>query len=693
VDKLSKHSPDLTQRNIDRLAELFPAVVTEATDDQGNLTRAINFDLLRQELADHVVEGPRESYQLDWPGKREALLLANTPIAKTLRPVREESVDFDTTQNLFIEGDNLDVLKLLQESYFGKVKLIYIDPPYNTGNDFIYDDDFAESNGDYLARSNQVDGNGNRLVANTEGNGRFHSDWLSMIYPRLQLASRLLRDDGIIIISIDDAEQASLRRLADQIFGERNFIAELIWEKGRKNDAKFFSIGHEYLLVYAKSKSLLRERGAQWREEKPGAREIWDEYVRLRQIYGNNDEAIEKDLTQWFSELPKSEPAKKWARYRRIDAAGPWRDRDISWPGGNGPRYDVIHPVTGKPCKVPEAGWRYATSQEMKRQISLGLVQFREDHTEPPFRKAHLRPIAGETLDNGRDDDENSEDSELASQVRGSYFYKQSQVAVRHLRELMGDKVFSNPKDHVELSRLFEYVLDGGDGIIMDFFAGSGSTAEAVFELCARTGQNCPVILVQLQECLEDNLVNSGSAKATIASAIKYLQERRKPTVISELAKIRVRLAGERILAGAVHRHWSQDVGFRVLKVDSSNFNDVFRTPDELLQDELALFIDNVKHDRTTNDFLFEILLRWGLELTMPIVIDEIDGHEVFIVEDGALIACFARDISRALAEKIARRKPMRAVFLDAGFESDAARLNVENVFTELSPATEVKVI
>jgi adenine-specific DNA-methyltransferase len=329
----------------------------------------------------------------------------------------------------------------------------------------------------------------------------------------------------------------------------------------------------------------------------------------------------------------------------------------------------------------------------MKRQISLGLVQFREDHTEPPFRKAHLRPIAGEALDSDGGDDGNGEDAELASQVRGSYFYKQSQVAVRHLRDLMGDKVFNNPKDHVELSRLFEYVLDGEDGTIVDFFAGSGSTAEAVFDLCARTGQNCPVIVVQVQEPLVDNLSSAGSAKATITSAIKYLQSRGRPAVISELTKIRVRLAGERIRTGTAHERWSGDVGFRVLKVDASNFKDVVRTPDELAQGELSLFIDNVKPDRTGQDLLFEVLLQWGLELTMPIAIKEIDGHEVFVVEDGVLIACFAKDVTSAAVRVIAQQKPLRAVFLDSGFSSDDKRLNAEQAFREISPATDVKVI
>jgi len=692
MDKLNMHSPDLTERNIDRIADLFPTVMTERLDDDGNPVRAIDFDLLRQELSDHVVEGPQERYQLDWPGKRAALFAANAPIAKTLRPVREESVDFDTTKNLFIEGDNLDALKLIQESYLGKVKLIYIDPPYNTGKDLVYKDDFAETAAEYYSKSGQTNQDGERLVANTEANGRFHSDWLSMMLPRLKLARSLLAEDGVILMSIDDGEQASFRRIADEVLGERNFLAQLVWEKGRKNDAKFFSTGHEYVLVYAKSKSLLREQDTLWREEKPGAREIWDEYVRLREVHGADDAAVERDISTWFAGLPKSEPAKKWSRYRRIDAAGPWRDRDISWPGGDGPQYDVPHPTTGQPCKVPDGGWRYSDPDEMQRQIQLGLVMFREDHTEPPFRKAHLRPVTGQV--EASTDDGDIEDVELATQVRGTYIYKQSQVAVKHLRELMGAKVFNNPKDHVELSRLFEYVLAGADGIVMDFFAGSGSTAEAVFELCSRTGQNCPVVLVQLPENLVENLVSAtGAAKTTISNAIKHLEHLGKPTLISELTKLRLGAAGERVAAESANMKWDRDVGFRVLKVDTTNFTDVLKSPDETGQQALTELLASVKPDRSGEDLLFEVLLNWGLDISLPVSSETLAGFELFTVADDALVACFERVLSLELVGAVARLEPLRAVFRDSGFASDAARINAEQIFAEVSPSTDVKVI
>ena len=507
MDKLKLHSPDLSQDNIAKIRDLFPGCVTEATDENGKVRLAVDFDQLRQELSDHVVEGPRERYRPDWPGKREALITANVPISNTLRPARDESVAFDTTKNLFIEGDNLQTLKLLQETYLGQVKVIYIDPPYNTGKDFIYRDNFTVEKEQFEKNAGERSAEGGRLVANPDTRGRYHSDWMSMIYARLTVAKRLLKDDGIILVSIDDYEQAALRKLMDQVFGETNFVAQLVWEKGRKNDAKFFSVGHEYMLVFAKNLTWLREKQEVWREEKPGARDIWEEFKRLRGLHGEDFKAIEADLSQWYSDLPKSHPAKKWARYKRVDKNGPWRDRDISWPGGDGPRYDVIHPETGLPCEVPEAGWRYSTPQEMQRQIKLGLVEFREDHTQPPFRKAHIRPIPeeadGNQVDSNDIDDDGEDDTDFATQVRGSYFYKQSQVSVKYLRKLMGAKVFTNPKDHDELAKLIEYVTPHDrSALVMDFFAGSASTAEAVFRANATYGTNHRFIMVQLPEDL-----------------------------------------------------------------------------------------------------------------------------------------------------------------------------------------------
>lgn len=376
-----------------------------------------------------------------------------------------------------------------------------------------------------------------------------------------------------------------------------------------------------------------------------------------------------------------------------MDANGPWRDDNISWPGGGGPRYDVVHPVTGQPCKVPERGWIWPDPETMREKIRLGIVVFRDDHTEPPFRKSHLRPIAGE--EDAEDlQQETDDDVELAVQVRGTYFYKQSQASVKHLRGLMGAQVFNNPKDHVELSRLFEYVLGRKDGIVMDFFAGSGTTAEAVFDVCARTGLNCPVVLVQLPERLEDNLKSAtGSSKTTIQNAIKLLERLGKPLNIAELTKIRIAKAGELIVANRQQSDWNGDVGFRAFTIDTSNFANVAMTPDAASQITLVDLVESVKADRESGDVIFEILIDWGLQLSSPIQVEEIEGHEVFSVDDDALLACLDDTLDDELIRVLAKRKPLKAVFKDTGFVSDAARINAEQVFEQLSPDTDVRVL
>lgn len=700
MEKLKMHTPNLAEDNIARIRELFPGCVTEARGEDGSLKLVVDFDQLRQELSDSIIEGPQERYHLDWPGKREALLTANAPIAKTLRPCREESVDFDTTRNLFIEGDNLDALKLLQEAYLGRVKLIYIDPPYNTGKDFIYKDNFTAAKNIFEQISGERSEEEGKLISNPESRGRFHTDWLSMIYPRLTLAKRLLSNEGVILISIDDAEQASLRRVCDQVFGEQNFVAQLVWEKGRKNDAKYFSVGHEYMLVYARNLIFLRERGEVWREEKPGAREIWAEFLRLQKVHGDDYAAMEKALSQWYSDLPKSHPSKKWARYKRVDKHGPWRDRDISWPGGDGPRYDVIHPVTRMPCSVPERGWIYSSAEEMQRQIKLGLVEFREDHTEPPFRKAHIRPIPDEVVEEQANVDEEGGDeggADLATQVRGSYFYKQSQVAVKYLRKLMGGKIFSNPKDHEELARLIEYLTPRErEAIIMDFFAGSGTTAEAVVHANAIYGTQHRFILVQLPENLEDALASTtGTAKKTVQAAINLLRKNERPLLLSEVTKERIRRAGNQPVEGETDKARSLDKGFRVLKIDTSNMSDVYYTPELTPHAKDTLFTDNIKPDRSPEDLLFQVMLDWGVDLSLPIATETIQGKEVFFVDGNALVACFdaAGGVDEALVKALASREPLRVVFRDAGFRDSAAKINVEQVFKLLSPATDVRCI
>ena len=703
MNTLKMHSTNFTDANVARIAELFPNCVTETKDDSGKLKRAIDFDQLRQELSDYVIDGPRERYHLDWPGKRDALLAANAPIAKTLRPSRGESVGFDSTKNLFVEGENLEALKLLQETYLNKVNVIYIDPPYNTGSDLVYRDDFRADAESYLKDSNQQSESGGRLTTNPESNGRFHSDWLKMLYSRLKLARNLLRHDGVILISIDDNELPNAQKVCGEIFGESNFVANMVWEKGRKNDAKLVSVGHEYILIYAKSLATLRQANTLWRQEKPGAREIWDKYLELRQLHGDDNKLIELHLQQWYASLPKTHPSKKWSRYKQVDANGPWRDHDISWPGGGGPAYDVMHPVTKKPCKVPEDGWRFSKPEEMQRQIRLGLVEFRKDHTEPPFRKAHIRPVPDELADEAdiADFDSTEDEEQLATQVRGSYFYKQSQVAVKYLRKLLGAKAFNNPKDHFELAKLIDYITaNNPQAIILDFFAGSGSTGHAVMQLNLSDGGSRQFILVQMPESLDPS-----KKEQRVAAA--FCDNIGKPRTIAEITKERLRRAGKELadeqtakatsaqleLIPPTSKAPNLDVGFRVLKVDTSNLKDVYYQPDAVKQETLTGQVDNVKEDRTDEDLLFQVLLDWGVDLTLSIQPEKIEGKTVHFVDTNALAACFDAGIDEAFIKALAKRKPLRAVFRDTGYGSDATKINVEQIFKLLSPATEVKSI
>jgi adenine-specific DNA-methyltransferase len=657
MDKLKMHSPDMTQQNINKIQALFPNCVTESKGADGKIKLAIDFDQLKQELSNSIVEGPQERYQLNWPGKREALLTANAPIAKTLRPCREESVNFDTTENLFIEGDNLDALKMLQETYLGKVKMIYIDPPYNTGNDFIYEDDFAENFEEFMKRSNQKDSEGNRLVANSESNGRFHSEWLSMIYPRLTLARNLLADDGILIISIDDAELANFRQLANFVLGERNYISTVVWQGGRKNDSRYVSVGHDYLLIYAKNETKLREFDVRWREKKIGV-----------------DEALAAGLEAWYAS--KREPHKateifrSWlskqknltasvSRFKNIDASGRVynADKDLGWPGGGGPKYDVLHPITKLPVSTPGTGWRY-TETRLKELIDADLVEFGPDEKKIPRGKTFLE--------------------ELDRQVPESIFTQIRTTAAQRLARLMGPGIFDYPKDEYVLARWIDLVTNSDkNALILDFFAGSGSTAQAVFQLNANDGGNRKFIMVQLPEECDKK-----------SAAFKAGYE-----TIAEISKERIRRAGAKILAGECHKDWNKDVGFRVLKVDTSNMADVYYSPDQVYQGSLDLLVDNIKADRTDEDLLFQVLLDWGVDLTLPIRKETIQGKTVFFVDDDALVACFDLRINEALIKELATKEPLRIVFRDDGFESDAVKINAEQIFKQVSPHTEVKAI
>jgi adenine-specific DNA-methyltransferase len=677
-------SPDLATENLERLKALFPELVTEGPNGT-----AVNLDVLKALVGDKTITDAEEKYGLNWHGKRRARQLALTPSTGTLRPCPEDSVDWETSQNLMIEGDNLEVLKLLQKSYAGKVKLIYIDPPYNTGNDFVYPDDYKDSIRNYLELTGQLEG-GRKLSSNTETSGRFHTDWLAMMLPRLKVAKGMLKRDGVVVISIDDKELANLRLICDEIFGSENFVATLTWEKSRKNDAKLISSGHDYVVIYANSLGYLKERQVKWREEKPGAREIWNEYIRLRGVLGEDNVAVESALQSWFSDLPKSHPAKKWSRYRRVDKNGPWRDYDISWPGGNGPRYDVIHPVTHKPCAVPERGWVFASPETMTEMIELGVVAFREDHSEPPIRKLHLRPLdfeltSSELNDDQADDSDALKEEDLATQVRGTYFYKQTQVTAKYMRSLMGARVFDNPKDHVEIARIVDYASAGDSAAtIVDFFAGSGTTGHAVWSLNAKDSGARRYVLVQLPEPLDPENKEQKVA-ANFCDALS------KPRNIAELTKERLRRAARKIKDA--NPAYEGDLGFRVFKLDSSNIR-AWEADRDDLDRTLLDHSEHLKADRSDEDILYELLLKVGLDLCVSVERRTIAGKAVHSIGGGVLLACLATQITRDDVESLAQgivvwHKALgpagdtTCVFRDSAFADDVAKTNLAAILNQ----------
>jgi adenine-specific DNA-methyltransferase len=620
IEKLKMHSPDLTQDNIAKIRALFPGCVTEAHDENGKLRLAVDFDQLRQELSDSIVEGPQERYHLNWPGKREALITANAPIAKTLRPCREESVDFDTTQNLFIEGDNLEALKLLQETYLGKVKMIYIDPPYNTGNDFVYNDDFSASSAEFLERSNQKDEFGARLSANTESNGRFHSDWLSMIAARLRLARNLLSDDGAIFVNIDDTELANLRKLMDEVFGEENFLANVAWKHTQqsKNDERYFSRTYNSLLVFRKSEKLTR--------------------FRLPRT--------EKDNVNYSN--PDNDPKGKW---RAGDVRSPNLRETL--------KYEITAPNGGR-IAPPEKGWRWS-KETVESKIASGEIFFNDDQTRI-IRKIYLSEQDGRTPETVW-----AGDAELTTRVANS-----------EIKELFnGVAVFDTPKPTGLIAKIMNLFTFDNKFIVLDFFAGSGSMAHAVAKANAGDGKDRIAISVQMPE---------PCAPKSDAAKVGY-------ATIAEISKERIRRAGKKILEGECHPDWNKDVGFRVLKIDSSNMADVYYRPDETTQADLLDRVDNIKPDRTAEDLLFQVLLDWGVDLTLPIRRETVQGKTVFFVADTALMACFDDGISEALVKELAEHKPMRIVFKDTGFADDQTKINVKQIFKAMSPETEVKAI
>lgn len=651
MNKLKMHSPNLTQENIARIRELFPGCVTEAQGEDGQLRLAVDFDHLRQELSEAIVEGPQERYQLNWPGKREALLTANAPIARTLRPCREESVDFDTTKNLFIEGDNLDALKLLQETYLGKVKMIYIDPPYNTGNDFIYEDDFAENTEEFLKRSNQKDEEGNRLVANTEANGRFHSDWLSMMYPRLKLARNLLSEDGVIFISIGDGEIQNLRKICGEIFGEDNFVSQVTRIAKRTSDkGTHFRPTKDYILVYANNISLLQEFGIKKERDEAD--------------YKLTEEDGRKYKQSGASLYQPSLDSRPNQRYY-IEAP----DGSLIIPPGNIFPEEKKDGAKIKPLSNSDKVWRWSVDSYLKQKH---LLIFTEGSSRNPLL------------------DENGNQSKW--NIYPKVYFDEDVEASLHPEDVIYDypnsqgtkelKALSIPFSFAKPSGLLAYLLrlvDGKNSLVLDFFAGSATTAHAVMQLNAEDGGNRQYIMVQLPEPCDEQ---SEALKAGYKTIV-------------EISKERIRRAGKKILEGECHEGWNKDIGFRVLKVDSSNMADVYYTPDAIEQDQLKTFTDNIKSDRKPEDLLFQVLLDWGVDLSLPIRKESIQGKDVFFVNEPSydLVACFDTGVGEDLVKKLAGYKPPRVVFRDTGFVSDAVKINVEQIFKQMSPGTDVKAI
>ena len=674
MEKMKMHTPDITESNIEKIGQLFPNCLTERIGENGKVEEVIDFDLLRQELSKEIVEGPQERYQFTWPDKKKAIRLANTPSTMTLRPCREESVDFDNTENLYIEGDNLEVLKLLREDYLGKVKMIYIDPPYNTGNDFVYEDDFSQTTADYVGNSGQTDASGNRLVQNTDSNGRFHTDWLNMIYPRLRTSRDFLSSDGAIFISIDDSEVENLRKVCDEIFGASNFVAQMIWQQGRKSAGVSLAINHEYCVIYAKNIQTINSQIAAgvnyWKQKKEGLDTIYAFEKELRQRYGRDYPKMNAELKAFYKRLGENNPAYAHKHYSAIDDNGIYFPADASAPDNPDSRCHkpLIHPLTKKPCAVPRLGWRYKEAT-LDKLYTEGKFHFGPDETTIPCIKRYLKDTEYETAQ--------------------SVFYKDGRGASGRLSALFnGKKVFDFPKDEeILLSFLKFVVMDDPDSIIMDFFSGSASTAHAVMKLNAEDGGHRSYIMVQLPEMTDPK-------SEAYKSGFKN---------ICEIGKERIRRAGKLInktldaggdntgLFVSLESESKVDIGFRVLKLDSSNMEDVYYRPEE--SSENTLFESNVKEGRSSEDLLFQVMLECNLPLSAKIQTEKIAGKEVFTVNNGYLIACFDEDVNEEVIKAVAKRKPYYFVMRDSSLASDNVADNFEQIFQAYSKDTIRKIL
>lgn len=628
MEHLKMQTADMADRNIEQIGALFPECLTERINSNGRVEQAIDFDKLRQLLAHDVVEGPEQRYQFTWPDKRAANRLANTPTTMTLRPCREESVDFDHTQNLYIEGDNLDVLKALRETYLGKVKMIYIDPPYNTGNDFVYNDDFAQSRDEFEKTSGLFDEEGNQTIdpmqRNTESNGRFHTDWLNMIYPRLKVARDLLSDDGVIFISIDENEIENLKKVGNEIFGEHNFVGSVIWERAfaPKNDAKYFSDSHDYIVVYAKILSNFH-----------------------------------------IGKLARTEEAN--ARYKNPDndPRGPWSPDNMTVKTYSAAYdYEITTP-NGSKMTPPNGRCWFTNKEKMMKLIADGRVWFGEDGGNMPRLKRYL--------------------ADVQQGMTPTTIWKYTEVGHnqegRQEVKILFDNngYFDGPKPVRLLSRILQIANTQKDSIILDFFSGSATTAHAVMQLNAEDGGNRKFIMVQLPEKTDPK---SEAYKAGYKN-------------ICEIGKERIRRAGRKIKDENKDKEGIEklDIGFRVLKLDTSNMEDVYYTPQEFTMQ--SLFTENVKADRTGEDLLFQVMLDLGIELSAKIETRQIAGKTVHIVDDNYLVACFDRDVTEAAIKEIAQLYPVYFVMRDASAANDNVIDNFEQIFRHYSPDTNCKIL
>ena len=655
MDKLNLRTADWALDNYRKLAELFPNAVTEIITgytvdgrtgrEKPILERAIDADVLRQEIAAHVVEGRTERYQFTWPDKRKAVLSANAPIDKTLRPCREESVEFDTTENLYIEGDNLEVLKLLQETYLGRIKVIYIDPPYNTGTDKVYKDDFAQDIDDYLANSGQRDAAGNRLVQNAESSGRLHTDWLNMIYPRLRLARELLAEDGVIFISIDDNEQENLKRCCDELLGPGNFVTQfVVASNSAKNNSRFVSVSHEYILCYAKSKERLPQ---DWAVSRSNTGEFTKRAKALLQS-GLSEEEVHEELLA----LVKFPRFFEFDHYTYADKRGPFRASDLTAPGSKA-FYDVIHPKTGKACKTGTRGWAYSQAA-MEELIAEERVYFGEDETAIPQLKNYL-------FENERT-------------LPKSVLFFDSQSSTKWMK---ANKFgFDFPKS-VDLMQFVLSMYPERDVTVLDFFSGSATTAHAVMQLNAEDGGRRRFIMVQWPE-------ETGEKSEAYQSGFRN---------ICEIGKERIRRAGAGIRADYPSAAQDLDVGFRVLKCDASNMKEVCRTPEETRQEQMNFLADNIKPDRSPEDLLFQVMLELGVSLSSAIEVTEIAGKRLFDVGHNFLLACFDAKVTGEVVTEAAKRKPKYFVMRDSSMIDDAVAANFEQIFQSYSPDTVRKVL